>query len=202
MMRLFNLLCFLSISCAFTQRYPGYETQCAQAENPDLCSEILQRVDADQAIRNYISNRYGYEEPLENKIHDLWMQIDDVNTTRMKQILERHGWPGKTLVGEEASSGAWTLIQHADFDVTFQQNALSLLEQAVTKGEANIKNLAYLTDRVKMNSGQPQIYVTQVEFVNGIYKPYNLENPEAVDERRAAVGLIPLEDYLKLFEKE
>lgn len=38
-------------------------------------------------------------------------------------MLDEHGWPTQDLVGEQASSAAWLLAQHADFDVALQRRA-------------------------------------------------------------------------------
>ena len=42
-----------------------------------------------------------------------------------------HGWPGRSLVGEQGAMDAWLLAQHADRQPGFQRRALSLLAMAV-----------------------------------------------------------------------
>src|SRR5437868_14544604 len=43
-------------------------------------------------------------------------EVDRKNTARLKEIVDRHGWPGKTLVGDDGARAAWLLVQHADKD--------------------------------------------------------------------------------------
>ena len=63
-------------------------------------------------------------------------------------------------MGKDGSNAAWLLVQHADEDKPLQRLALQKLEAAVRKGEASKSNLAYLTDRVRVNAGQKQVYGT------------------------------------------
>jgi hypothetical protein len=52
-----------------------------------------------------------------------------------------------------------------------------------------------MKDRILMFDGKPQIYGTQIK--NG--KLYKLESPETVNERRKAMGMEPIEQYLKRY---
>src|SRR3989344_6360684 len=113
----------------------------------ELAREILSMVSVDQKMR------------VKAKVWDY--KIDEKNTERLKRIVDKYGWPGRSLVGEEAAHGAWLLAQHADRDLEFQKHALVLLEEAVVGGEADKRDLAYLTDRVRVNNGQSQIFGTQ-----------------------------------------
>ncbi|HEY8524359.1 MAG TPA: DUF6624 domain-containing protein [Acidimicrobiales bacterium] len=83
---------------------------------------------------------------------------------------------------------------HANQDVDVQERALALVRAAVAAGQASRTELAYLEDRVALNRGRPQRYGTQIGCVDGRAEPAELEDPEGVDERRAAVGLSPLDD--------
>lgn len=121
---------------------------------------------------------------------------DAERTARLGEIFDEFGWPGIDLVGEDGSTAAWTIAQHSDLDVAFQERALGLLGDAVDDGQASPGDLAYLTDRVAANRGEPQVYGTQVGCVDGEAQAGPLEDPETVDERRAEAGLDPLADYL------
>ena len=63
-------------------------------------------------------------------------------------------------------------------------------------------NVASLTDRVLLAEGTKQRYGTQVTVVDGKWTPRPLEDEAHVDKRRAAAGLSPLAEYLKLIERE
>lgn len=124
-------------------------------------------------------------------------QIDVANTDRLRQIIQQHGWPGRSLVGDDGAEAAWLLAQHADRQLDFQREVLPLLAEAVAAGEAKPAHLAYLTDRVRMAQGTPQIYGTQVgDIREGTPIPWPIEDLERVDERRAEMGLGTLANYL------
>jgi hypothetical protein len=91
-------------------------------------------------------------------------------------------------------------VQHADAYPDFQRKVLRLMQVEVAKQNAAARDYAYLTDRVAENAGQLQEYGTQVAFTGpGLGKavPRSLRDPQHVNQRRAAIGMEPLEDYLK-----
>jgi hypothetical protein len=100
-------------------------------------------------------------------------------------------------VGEEGATAAWLFAQHADRHPDLQRKFLDLLRDAVAAGEATARHLAYLEDRVRVAQGRPQLYGTQFTQVvlQARYEPMPIEDPDYVDERRAAVGLGPLAEY-------
>jgi hypothetical protein len=72
------------------------------------------------------------------------------------------------------------------------------LEQAVQQAEANAISLAYLTDRVRVAEGKPQLYGTQGEYQpDGKIVPASIEDEEHVDERRQTISLGPIAEYFK-----
>lgn len=122
------------------------------------------------------------------------------NQAWLKTVLERYGWPSREAFGESAQT-AFLIAQHADNDLELQRNALELLSRAVEDGRAPAKERAYLEDRILVNQGLPQIYGTQVTVKDGKAIVREVRDPENLDERRRAVGLPPIDDYLKMFEK-
>ena len=94
------------------------------------------------------------------------------------------------MVGKDGSTAAWVIAQHADFDVAFQREAIGHLRAAVQSGQADPTELAYLVDRVAVNSGEPQTYATQIRCKGGEPAPATpIVDPARIDETRAAVGL-------------
>ena len=139
-------------------------------------------------------------DPDEKAAMDFLSEVDRDNTARMKRLVEDLGWPLRCEVGPECSMNAWLLVQHADHDLGFQRRCLDLM-RAAPQGEVDPANIAYLCDRVRLAEGQAQLYGTQVERVDGIFRPCSLADPEDVDKRRLAAGLEPLADYLSSFGK-
>ncbi len=120
-------------------------------------------------------------------------------TDRLRRIITRYGWPTFRMVGVDGATAAWVIAQHSDHDPAFQQQALELMRAAAAEGQADPVELAYLEDRTAVNHGRPQIYGTQVTCIDGEVAPRPLIDPERVDERRASVGLGPLQEYLDSF---
>ena len=122
--------------------------------------------------------------------------LDRRHTARLKQIVAEHGYPGKSLVGIDGSSGAWLLAQHAGQDRNFQKEFLGLMGVAVPAGEAKPRHYAYLTDRVRLAEGRRQGYGTQYRRDGDVIALRPVEDPGGLDERRRFVGLEKASEYL------
>jgi hypothetical protein len=156
----------------------------AEIANPELRTELLAMMDEDQAEQSGQVSTNNYED----------------RTARLGEILDEHGWPGFDLVGEDGSTAAWVIAQHADTYVELQERALELLRAAVADGQASPGDLAYLEDRVAVKHGEDQLYGTQItcDAGNGPPVPQTPIADEAnVDARRAEAGLPPLADYMQ-----
>jgi hypothetical protein len=158
----------------------------------ELRAELLARSEEDQRVRRALSPPPGPFREIPDEVREL-MRIDEANTARLAELIARHGWPGRTLVGEDGAHAAWLLAQHAD--PQSQPIFLDLLRAAVAAGEASARDLAYLEDRVRVHAGQPQRYGTQfIRDAQGL-RASPIEDPENLDQRRACVGLGPFADY-------
>jgi hypothetical protein len=122
--------------------------------------------------------------------------MDDANTAWLRKVIDEVGWPGRTLVGTEGAHAAWLIAQHADRHPAFQRRCLKLLERMVAHGEASPADLAYLTDRVLLARGDPQLYGTQISARPEGFIAARVCDPKTVDARRSAVGLTPMADQL------
>jgi cytidyltransferase-like protein len=162
--------------------------------NKILRNELLEMQEQDQKFR---SNVILSEEELK-----VIQEIDIHNGHRVRAIVNQYGWTGVSLVGLDGASAMWLLVQHQDHDVDFQKQCLKLLEQAVREYEASSQSLAYLTDRVKINEGQPQIYGTQWIHEDGKFLLYTVEDMEHLNERRFEVGLNSIEEHKKQMQRE
>lgn len=121
-----------------------------------------------------------------------------LNEKRLNAIFERYGYPGYSLVGKKESNDFWLMTQHCDHDVAFQEKVLVAMRAKVGLHDADAKNFAYLTDRVRVNTGRRQLYGTQVTYnvdsCQAVPKP--LEDSSHVNERRKQIGMESLESYL------
>jgi hypothetical protein len=174
-------------------------------KEPELARELLKRRDEDQRLRfawQRAPRQLTPGEPVADSklLHDL-ERVDRENTEYMKKAIDRHGWPGRSLVGEDASRAAWLLVQHAP-EVEFQARCVELMKEAQKKNEVNAQDLAYLTDRVLVRQGKKQIYGTQFRGEGRESKPFPIEDEENVDRRRAEIGLQPLAEYARTIRGE
>jgi hypothetical protein len=177
------------------------------AQDPKLRQELLSRMAEDQEARkkwlrliDHPQRSKDAEEQIKLAMTEL-RDVDRKNLARMKEIVNRSGWPGKSLVGSDASDAAWLLVQHADSELAFQKRCLVLIVAAVRKGESPPKHMAYLTDRVRVAEGKKQVYGTQFHDVGGRQELCPVENEADLDRKRGEVGLPPMADYRELIDK-
>lgn len=172
---------------------------CAENAPPpweEIRDELLAMEETDQAVREGLTGASLGDTLLLRQM----VAVDSAHTRRLREIVEAHGWPGATDVGQDGAGAAWLLLQHSP-DHEFQRTTLPLMEDAVERGEASARSLALLTDRVLIHQDLPQRYGTQFKFVDGGLEFHPIEDPETVDERRASVGLPSLEEYRRLSEQ-
>ncbi len=171
--------------------------------NQTLADELSKMVVIDQLAA---SNAY----PPKNYFHltlKEWKSFkDSVFTThqkRAKELFDQYGFVGFNLAGEEGSSNFWLIVQHSDHDPEFQNEILGKMKIEVDKGNADSRNYGLLVDRVKLNTGQAQIYGTQVAYNMEICQAYpkKLADSINVNKRRKEIGLEPLEEYLNEMTK-
>lgn len=158
--------------------------------NSELAAELVEMYQRDQSFGRTAPDLTD-SEALENARQYLRQLY--FNTERLKQIIATYGWPGYSLVESMGAQAAWLIALHADHDRALQQQAMQLLQQAVQQNEADVQHLAYLTDRVRLGNGQPQLYGTQ--FFGNFTKYPPIEDATDVDRRRQAIGLPPLADF-------
>lgn len=102
-----------------------------------------------------------------------------------------------------SSHNFWLLVQHTDKHPDFQMKVLDSMKVEANKGNATMKDYAYLIDRVKINNGELQIYGTQMDLDSAetSYFPKPVIDPDQLDERRKSVGLSPIEQYIKFMNE-
>lgn len=172
----------------------------ASAEiNESLQNLLLKMAKADQGIRKELGESGWGKAPQDLK--DKVMRTDEKNTKKLKKILSGRSWFTEREVGKIGVAAAFLIVQHSP-DIEFKEEMLPLLKQSYLNGEGVTgQEVALLTDRVRISKGQPQVYGTQTDISNReiIFKP--IENREEVDDRRAEMGMPPLDFYKRLIEE-
>jgi len=127
---------------------------------------------------------------------------DRAHTERLKSIIAAHGWPRISETSERTAATAVLITNHSG-DIDFQRQVLSLLEPLAKAREARPEDYARLYDRVATIDRRPQRYGTQgTTCKEGKYAvPSDLEAPEGLEARRAAMGLQPMAEYLAVLDK-
>ena len=159
----------------------------------------------DQALRRLIDEaqeEFGEESDEMQYFWNLMMREDSLNEKEVLAIIDKHGWPGRSEVGGKANTAVWLVIQHADLET--QEKYLPLLKASVKAGESSGNHLAMLEDRILMRNGKKQIYGSQItkDPETGEWMLYPVIDPENINERRAEVGLGPIEEYLQRWNLE
>lgn len=172
----------------------------------NLREELIERGRRDQEVRS--QDFESMTPDARARAFASFRQVDLDNTGWLKQVVARHGWPTVAMVGREAASAAFLLVQHADADLDFQARMLPVLQEAAQRGEALPRHVALLADRVRVKQSRPQLYGSQYhvrQAADGsaragpegalVYLLPVVEDVARLDQRRRAAGLEPWHEY-------
>jgi len=126
----------------------------------------------------------------------------DVSGAAIEEIIARHGWPFRSVIGESAAVHLSALAAHADERNTFRQKALEAMSLAVKVGEADPRHFAHIYDRTCAVAREPQLYGSLIAPKNGegiVIWP--VHDPQQLDARRRGIGLPPLSEDLDLYRR-
>ncbi|MDB4769096.1 hypothetical protein OAG16_03355 [Saprospiraceae bacterium] len=164
----------------------------------DYAKRIIRLKDEDLELRDrLIQNRelsQGYNEEME-KLHKR-------NSKILNEIIDEIGYPTIEKVGGEASEAAWLIIQHSIGQPEFMRKCVDLLKNVVNENKANRINLAFLTDRIAVFEGKPQLYGTQFDWdETGELIPNQFDDLDRVNYRRKSIGLNKLEEQIEIMRR-
>jgi carboxyl-terminal processing protease len=167
--------------------------------NNSVLKEKLERLGAeDQTLRLMlpeVQTKFGRGSEEYKYIWSLINRQDSICATELIEILDTHGWLGKSKVGWKANQAIWLVIQHSD--VSIQEKYLPLLKASYEKGESEGWHYAFLQDRILMYRKAPQIYGTQAVWDKNLKKNkiHTIGDLKNVNALRKEVGLEPIEEY-------
>ena len=176
-------------------------------ENEKLQLELIKMYVNDQYVRSNLMTDILQKYNLSKDqviIDSNGINTDERNRERLKEIIAKYGFPTKKMVGKDAMNGVFFMIQHADGENAWQKSQLTNIKNAVKMGDLDSQSYAYLYDRIKINSGEKQLYGTQfanVDAVNDIVELDKTEDIDNLDKRRMEIGMMPIEMYKKLMLK-
>jgi hypothetical protein len=125
--------------------------------------------------------------------------IDEANQKALLAMLPSEGWFTIAKYGKEASTAAFMIVQHANPDLW--RRFVPMLEPLAAKGEVAGGDFALMYDRLALSEGRKQRYGSQMKCEGGKFVPTPIEDPAAIDQRRAALGMRPYAEYLANYAK-
>ena len=158
----------------------------------------------DQAVRadwaKIVTGNVTQEEAIEYALK--MEETDSTNLVVVSHILDCYGWLDG--LSQEANKAIFLVIDHSDLETMNRYQ--SLFHKAAEKGYISFGDLVTMEDRMLMNDGKPQKYGTQAYALGregeSIIYIWPVEEPEKLNERRADVGLSPIEDYLEAVKQQ
>ncbi len=96
-------------------------------------------------------------------------------------------YPGRSVVGINLESVAWSVIQSGD--LPYLSKYIDLLKLAVKCGDLHPRYLAASLDRIEILNNRPQIYGTQTKTSEKEREVYPIKDIKKVNELRAQMGL-------------
>ena len=198
-----GLLVFLLAFGQDTGKYSELKEANKQKAEANLDKELVAILDTiyqeDQKYRmqlDEIEKKHGRESDEMNVLWEIIHEKDSINLILIKKILDKNGWLGPDIIGEQGNLTLFLVIQHSDLET--QLKYLPMMRDAVKNENAVSADLALLEDRVALRQGKRQIYGSQIgrDPETGEYYVSPLTDPENVDERRAEVGLGTIADYI------
>lgn len=166
--------------------------------NVALRNELVAMASEDQRVRAELAAT-GV---LFDGYHPDMRTVHDRNAARLSELIERVGWPGRGMVGEDGARAAWLILQHSIGHPELMRRGLAVLREAAP-GEVDAVEVAMLEDRLALFEGRPQTYGTQYDWTeDGELVPCDIADPSGVDDRRRALGLPPLADNSRRMRAE
>ncbi|MFC4257899.1 DUF6624 domain-containing protein [Marinobacter lacisalsi] len=98
--------------------------------NQNLADELVTMMAEDQRL---LQQLFGSGELPWESYHPRMKALHEHNASRLKEITGRCGWPGISLVGEDAAKAAWLIAQHSVSEPGFMAECIRLIEEAVAR---------------------------------------------------------------------
>jgi len=136
-----------------------------------------------------------------NRVDEINPLIDRKNLEIVVSIIENCGMPTSKYIDKKHIVAIFLVLQHGDN--YHRKKYFHLIEQAVKNGDLQKSDYALMKDRILVSDGKPQIYGTQLTstiYDSNKFEVNQIEEPEYVDQRRAEMGLNPINDYLKMWD--
>jgi hypothetical protein len=162
--------------------------------NDSLRRVLLDLREVDQAARREFGARVTDSMYVKQLIRK-----DSALTAQLNAIIDRFGFPTRSMVGPDAANAAMLIVQHAA--PSFQERVLAVTKR-IPRGELSPEALAMLEDRVLVHQGKLQRYGTQFTIAgDDIFRFAPTEDVAGLAIRREQAGLPPMDLYVCMMEE-
>ncbi len=122
------------------------------------------------------------------------------NVERICSMLNKRGWPTESAVGKDGMD-AFLVLLSTSMPIAMQVELYPLVIVAFDHNQIERGQLlaAYI-DRLRLNTGQKQLFGSQAYVRGGFLVMAPIEQPSRVDQRRAEFNMTPLRSYERLLE--
>jgi hypothetical protein len=129
-----------------------------------------------------------YKEALIARIKSL--KADSLNIHHLLNLIDKFGFPSKSLVGSNSHDNACILFLHFDYD-TLNKTLEPILDSALKQKEMSPGFYSWIIDRHRANFDVAPIYYANFNGC-GNYKLLTEEKKKLVFENRKKIGLKPI----------
>ena len=172
-------------------------SQCANRPKPTqpqdpviiaLQEELREIEYLDQVHRNNLGEPPGYSKFQKDSLWDRLYATDRRNQEKIDSIIAIHGYPGKSLVGEDLEMIAVLVIHHSpkDGNTDYMHKHLTLLQEAAKEGELRYEWVLAVMDRMHIQDAGMTMFKRN-------RRRYQRDSTLNLDSLHALVGLEPLE---------
>ena len=181
-------------------RSPDLEDQLLDIQVQDLAERAWEKVtliDVDCDIQEKILEQvYEIDQGARTGGPYNMQDADSVCLQAVMSLIDKCGFPSKEEVGETGMSAIFLVFQHSEAGI--MAYFYPQLMEAVERGDIRMTSMALMQDRMLMRHGLRQYYGSQIS--NGALYP--VHDSANLNKRREAIGLQPIEDYLKRWDIE
>lgn len=160
------------------------------SSHPELRDRITALLKNDQAVRQ--------KDDFDPK---KLQQTDRRTAGPLTEIFEQYGVPTFDAVGVQAANDFIVMVQHQP--PAFRAAVLPKLKTNVDTGQADPASYAMVYDATLRDEGKNQLYGQRLECTAGrVLEVAPLDDPANVNARRAEMGLMRLELYVRLVRQQ
>lgn len=161
----------------------------------NLFERIIQSHSVEERVA--LGKEFGLtEDEAKSDLSSIQTALDRSNFEYLASVMDQHGYPGKTMVGEPTNLVGYEILKRQPEAI---ENYILMLQDFAESGELPMTHYATLEDLLLMYKQEPQKYGTQ-GYIDSSGNPYiwPIDNPETMNERRAKVGFTTtIEEYAK-----